>query len=64
MDEAVEFLIINYIGRFKIDRMEGQSWRDRELWSAEVDLFFKANTKAIFKVRTTFIIFIALHTMD
>jgi len=62
LDEAVESLIINYIQRFKIDKMEGQSWRDRELWSIEVDSFFKANTKSIHKVRTTSIIFIALHT--
>jgi hypothetical protein len=41
--QAVEALIENYLLRFKVDRMEGQSWRDRELWTIEVDAFLKAN---------------------
>lgn len=30
--------------------MEGQEWRDRELWTIEIDAFFKANIKNIHKV--------------
>lgn len=47
---AVESLLENFILRFKVDKMEGQSWRDRELWTIEVDALFKANIKSISKV--------------
>jgi hypothetical protein len=50
ISQATEALIENYILRFKIDRMEGQSWRDTELWTIEVDAFYKANMKNMNKV--------------
>lgn len=50
ISEATEALIENYILRFKIDRMEGQEWRERELWTIEIDAFYKANMKTISKV--------------
>jgi hypothetical protein len=30
--------------------MEGQSWRERDLWTIEVDAFYKANLKTVNKV--------------
>jgi hypothetical protein len=47
LHQATEALVENYLLRFKIERMEGQSWRERELWTIEVDAFYKANIKNI-----------------
>ena len=30
--------------------MEGQEWRDRELWTIEIDAFYEVNMKSIHKV--------------
>ena len=48
--EATEHLIENYLVRFRFERMEGQEWRTRELWTIEIDAFYKANIKNIHKV--------------
>lgn len=50
LSQSVESLLENYILRFKTDKMEGQSWRDRELWTIEVDAFLKPNVKNLHKV--------------
>ena len=50
ISEATETFIENYILRFKIDRMEGQSWRESQLWTIEVDAFYKANLRTMSKV--------------
>jgi hypothetical protein len=47
---AVEALLENFIFRFRVEKMEGQAWRERELWTIEVDAFFKANLRALNKV--------------
>lgn len=60
ISQATEALIENYILRFKIDRMEGQSWRDTELWTIEVDAFYKANMKnmnKVFEIMITFVVY-------
>ena len=49
--KATEHLIQNYILRFKYEKMEGQEWRDRELWTIEIDAFYDVNMKSIHKVR-------------
>lgn len=48
--ESVEALIENFVLRFRVDKMEGQSWRDQELWTIEIDAFYKANLKSLTKV--------------
>ncbi len=50
LHEAVEYLIEEYLLRFRYLKMEGQDWRDRELWNNELDAFFKINIKSIHKV--------------
>jgi len=49
--KATEYLIENYLLRFKYEKMEGQEWRDRELWTIEIDAFYEVNMKSIHKVR-------------
>lgn len=47
ISQGLRALLENYILRFRVDKMEGQSWRERDLWTIEVDTFFKANAKAL-----------------
>ncbi len=51
ISKATEHLIENYILRYRFEKMEGQEWRDRELWTIEIDAFFQVNIKNIQKVR-------------
>jgi hypothetical protein len=48
--KATEHLIEKYILRFRYEKMEGQDWRERELWTIEIDAFFQVNMKNINKV--------------
>ena len=50
ISDATTHLIENFIMRYRYEKMEGQEWRDRELWTIEIDAFFKVNLKNINKV--------------
>ena len=47
---AVEMFLENYLMRFRAEKLEGQPWRDFDLWTIEIDAFYKANMKNILKL--------------
>ena len=50
LHESVQALIENFVLRSRVEKMEGQSWRERELWTVELDAFFKVNMKSLQKL--------------
>lgn len=45
--EAIQKLIEDYIIPNSVEKMEGQLWRLKELWTLDIDLLFKANLKSL-----------------